>query len=119
MLVTGASRGIGRAIALALGEAGAAVTLVARDAQKLEEAAADVRKRGGRALAVALDVTAPDAGERAVKAAVEARTLAIRSTSMLTRQPSSSSRLPKPDALFTSTSMPSTSRSATDVSIAS
>lgn len=54
-LVTGASRGIGRAIALGLAEAGADVALVARGASPLEEAAAAVRAFGRRALALAGD----------------------------------------------------------------
>lgn len=66
-LVTGASRGIGRAIAIAFAEAGADVALLARDETKLAEVAEEVQKAGGRALVVAADVT--DAG--AVKEAVE------------------------------------------------
>jgi 3-oxoacyl-[acyl-carrier protein] reductase len=55
-LVTGASRGIGRACALALAEAGARVVLAARDTAKLEEAAAQIREAGGQAHVVALDL---------------------------------------------------------------
>jgi len=61
-LVTGASRGIGAAIALALAEAGAAVALNYRkraaEAARLAEA---ITKRGGRALAVGADVSHGDA----------------------------------------------------------
>ncbi len=56
-IVTGASRGIGRASAIALAEAGANVVLAARRPDVLEEAAAEVRARGRRALVVATDVT--------------------------------------------------------------
>ncbi len=49
-LVTGASRGIGRAIALALAEAGADVALAARNADDLESAAREIRALGRRAL---------------------------------------------------------------------
>jgi NAD(P)-dependent dehydrogenase (short-subunit alcohol dehydrogenase family) len=56
-LVTGAGRGIGLAAAAALAEAGAEVTLVARSAPELEEAAEAIRAAGGRADALALDVT--------------------------------------------------------------
>jgi 3-oxoacyl-[acyl-carrier protein] reductase len=55
-LVTGASRGIGRAIARELATQGATVLLGARDAAKLEEAVAEIRAAGGQAEAVALDI---------------------------------------------------------------
>ena len=55
-LVTGASRGIGRATALALAEAGADVVLAARREADLEAVAAAVRERGRRALVVPTDV---------------------------------------------------------------
>jgi NAD(P)-dependent dehydrogenase (short-subunit alcohol dehydrogenase family) len=56
-LVTGTSRGLGRAIALALGGAGAAVGCAARSVEQAEATAAAIRKAGGRALACTLDVT--------------------------------------------------------------
>ncbi len=56
-LVTGASSGIGLAAAAALAQAGAGVTLVARRAGGLEEAAQAIRAAGGQAEAVALDIT--------------------------------------------------------------
>ena len=56
-LVTGAGRGIGLAAAAALAEAGAAVTLAARSAGEIEDAAAAIRASGGSAEALALDVT--------------------------------------------------------------
>ncbi|WP_135468104.1 SDR family NAD(P)-dependent oxidoreductase [Crenalkalicoccus roseus] len=56
-LVTGAGRGIGLAAAAALAGAGAAVTLVARSTAEVEQAAAAIRAAGGRAEALALDVT--------------------------------------------------------------
>lgn len=71
-LVTGAGRGIGRAIALALGREGAHVTLVARTRSEIESAAAEIVAAGGRAHAFAADLTAPSAGQAAVDAAVEA-----------------------------------------------
>ena len=55
-LVTGASRGIGRAIAALLAARGATVFLGARDASRLAEAVAEIEKGGGRGRAVALDV---------------------------------------------------------------
>jgi 3-oxoacyl-[acyl-carrier protein] reductase len=57
-LVTGASRGIGRAIAKALAAEGAMVVLAARDAAKLAEGVAEIQAKGGRAEALALDVAA-------------------------------------------------------------
>ncbi len=58
-LVTGASRGIGRAVALALSEVGAAVTVTARSASDLETLVAEITAAGGRALAVPCDLTDP------------------------------------------------------------
>ena len=55
-LVTGASSGIGREIARALSEAGASVVLLARRAQELEEARAEVEAEGGRAATLAADL---------------------------------------------------------------
>lgn len=55
-VVTGASRGIGRAVAVALAEAGADVALAARHVADLEDTARLVRKTGRRALAVSTDV---------------------------------------------------------------
>jgi NAD(P)-dependent dehydrogenase (short-subunit alcohol dehydrogenase family) len=57
-IVTGASRGLGRAMAVALAEAGADVALAARTRTDLEETARLVAATGRRALAVATDVTA-------------------------------------------------------------
>jgi 3-oxoacyl-[acyl-carrier protein] reductase len=65
-LVTGASRGIGRAIARALAAEGATVVLGARDPIRLAEAVAEIAGEGGRAEAVSLDV----ADRASVEAAV-------------------------------------------------
>ena len=48
--MTGASRGIGKACALALADAGARVALAARQRDKLEEVAAEIRRRGKKPL---------------------------------------------------------------------
>ena len=60
-VVTGASRGIGRAIALRLAGAGAEVALWARDAEALREVAAEIDSAGGRAQATVVDVTNSEA----------------------------------------------------------
>ena len=67
-IVTGASRGIGRAIAELLAAEGASVALVSRSADALAEVADGIRSRGGAALAVAADVTAPEAAEQIAEA---------------------------------------------------
>jgi 3-oxoacyl-[acyl-carrier protein] reductase len=58
--VTGASRGIGKACVHALSAAGNKVVLAARQVEKLEEVAADVRAAGGDAFVVAIDLASPD-----------------------------------------------------------
>jgi 3-oxoacyl-[acyl-carrier protein] reductase len=67
-LVTGASQGIGRAISLALSQAGAKVGAAARNAEKLASLVAEIEAAGGEALAVPMDVA--DAAQ--VKAAFQA-----------------------------------------------
>lgn len=56
-IVTGASRGIGREIVLALAEAGAPVGLIARDRERIERLAAEVNNAGGTAAWFPADVT--------------------------------------------------------------
>jgi 3-oxoacyl-[acyl-carrier protein] reductase len=58
--VTGASRGIGRACALALSAAGARVVLAARQLEKLEQVADEIRAAGGDPFVSAIDMSAPD-----------------------------------------------------------
>jgi 2-deoxy-D-gluconate 3-dehydrogenase len=71
-MVTGASRGLGRAMALALAEAGADVALVARSRAALEETAALVIGLGRRALALPADVAVEAQVDAAVARAVDA-----------------------------------------------
>lgn len=66
-IVTGGSRGIGRATVLALADAGASVVLAARDDRALEAAAAEARERGGPALVVQTDVASADDRRRLVE----------------------------------------------------
>ena len=76
-IVTGAGRGIGRAIALAFGRAGAAVIVVARstgDASRpgtIDHVAAEIVGAGGAARAVAADVTDPDQVRALVETTLE------------------------------------------------
>jgi 7-alpha-hydroxysteroid dehydrogenase len=67
-IVTGASAGIGRGSATALAEAGAAVVLAARTKAKLDDAVAEIRTAGGKALAVVTDVNEVEQLERLVAA---------------------------------------------------
>jgi NAD(P)-dependent dehydrogenase (short-subunit alcohol dehydrogenase family) len=69
--VTGASRGIGRSIAVALAGAGADVALVARSESGLAETAADITALGRKAVVLPADVTSKDAVEAAVAAAID------------------------------------------------
>jgi len=59
-IVTGGGRGIGKAIALVLAEAGADVTVAARTAEQVEQTAAEIRQLGRKALAMPMDVTNED-----------------------------------------------------------
>lgn len=72
-LVTGASSGLGRHFALTLAAAGAKVAIAARRTDRLEALAAEIRKAGGVAEPVALDVTDP----AAVTAAFDKATAAL------------------------------------------
>ena len=71
VIVTGASRGLGAAVARWLGQVGAAVIVVARSEKDLESVARDVEDAGGSALVVGADVSDPDACSRAVSRTLE------------------------------------------------
>jgi NAD(P)-dependent dehydrogenase (short-subunit alcohol dehydrogenase family) len=71
-LVTGAGRGIGRAVALALAKAGARVTAVARTSSDLESLAGEIRAAGGTVLVQTGDVQQRSLSDGAVAAAVAA-----------------------------------------------
>jgi NAD(P)-dependent dehydrogenase (short-subunit alcohol dehydrogenase family) len=70
--VTGASRGIGRSVAVSLAEAGADVALIGRDTAALEETMAGVKAHGRRALALKTDVTSADSIQSAVDQTIKA-----------------------------------------------
>lgn len=67
-LITGASRGIGRGIALELAAAGCTVMLTARDSAALKQVSDDVRKAGGQAEIVVADLLEPCSAEQVAKA---------------------------------------------------
>ena len=70
-VVTGASQGIGRATALRLARDFSVIVLVARNKDKLEVAAADVRSAGAEAMVYALDLREPQSAEKVVKGTLE------------------------------------------------
>ncbi len=69
-IVTGASRGIGKAIATRLAAEGAHVVLCARDGSLLEQAVTEIERDGGRASALAVDLREIDGPKRAVDFAI-------------------------------------------------
>ena len=71
-IVTGASRGIGRAIALRLAQDGATLVLAARTEPDLIKVASEIRTNGGKATCVAKDLRVPDAPASLVRAALDA-----------------------------------------------
>ena len=70
-VITGAGRGIGRAIALAYAREGAKLALAARSESELQEAVSAASELGAEAIAVPTDVTNPQDAERLVRRAVE------------------------------------------------
>jgi short-subunit dehydrogenase len=67
VVITGASAGVGRATAHACAAQGAQIGLIARGTQGLQAASAEVEQKGGKALALPLDVADPDAIEAAAE----------------------------------------------------
>jgi len=89
-VITGASRGIGRAIALRLAEAGAEVALWARDVRSLQQVADEVTALGARAQATACDVADPAAVLRAaehVRATLAPVTIVVNNAGTVVRKP--------------------------------
>ena len=72
MIVTGASSGIGRSLAIAAAARGYAVLAVGRDAARLEQTAQTIRSAAGRCETLRTDVTAADAPQRIVDTALKA-----------------------------------------------
>ena len=69
-IVTGSGRGLGRAIAKGLAEAGASVVTTSRTAAEADSAAAEIKAAGGKALGITTDVSDPAACEALVQRAV-------------------------------------------------
>ena len=70
-IVTGAGRGLGKSMALALAEAGADVAVMARSEDQLEQTVAEINRLGRRGLPVQLDITQQESIEAAVARVVE------------------------------------------------
>ncbi|NND99798.1 MAG: 3-oxoacyl-[acyl-carrier-protein] reductase [Pirellulaceae bacterium] len=70
-IVTGASQGLGKSVAIALAQNGATVLCVARNAEKLASTVSDIEAAGGKAEAVACDVTDREAAAAAINSAKE------------------------------------------------
>ncbi|UCB46397.1 MAG: SDR family oxidoreductase [Spirochaetota bacterium] len=66
-LVTGAGRGIGKAIALVMAEAGADVALIARTKEQLEQTAEEIRRLGRKTLVLPTDISQGEQVNRAVE----------------------------------------------------
>ena len=92
-LVTGASRGIGRAATLALAQAGAHVVAVARTVGGLEELDDDIRKQGGSATLVPLDLKDVAGIDRMGQWMMKAR---LQAQKQLDEQKAASTRTPPP-----------------------
>jgi len=70
-IVTGGGRGIGRAIALGLAQSGASVVVTSRTQKEIEGVAEEIRKTGGKALAIVTDLTVNEQLENLVNVTVK------------------------------------------------
>jgi NAD(P)-dependent dehydrogenase (short-subunit alcohol dehydrogenase family) len=86
-IVTGAGRGLGRASALELARAGATVVLASRTESDLDALAGEIRDTGGRALAIATDVSGEQDVARIVSAAEREGDLRVLVTAAGTNRP--------------------------------
>lgn len=71
-IVTGGSKGLGRAIAIGMGQVGAKVVVVSRTKRLIEETANEITSRGGKAIAIPVDVRSEDDIRNAVKGTMDA-----------------------------------------------
>ena len=69
ILITGAGSGLGKALAIAAGQAGAKVICAGRRKDRIQQTAEEVTKAGGVGTAVEMDVTDPKSVEKRVKQA--------------------------------------------------
>ena len=65
-IMTGAGKGLGRAMAIALAEAGADVVVTSRTMEELESLAAEIRSLDRKALPIQADILEPDSGENVI-----------------------------------------------------
>src|SRR5205085_2305890 len=89
-LITGASKGLGKAMALALGGAGAKLALVSRNREQLNAVAGEVRKAGGEAHVFVADVTREDqvmALEKEIAGALGGLSILINNAGINIRKP--------------------------------
>jgi NAD(P)-dependent dehydrogenase (short-subunit alcohol dehydrogenase family) len=93
-LITGASRGIGRACAVALAQAGHRVVLAARDLAKLEEAAVEIRSAGGEAFVAEMDLGSSES----IKAAIARAAKEFGGIDILVNAVGGSTVIPRPSA---------------------
>ena len=70
-MITGAGQGIGRALAHALGEAGAAVAIIDRDSEPAESVAQELTKKGIESMALTADVTEADQIQKAIDTIID------------------------------------------------
>ena len=97
-LVTGASRGIGRACALALAESGARVAVAARNVEQLESLAAEIRSRSREAYVVPMDLAEPESIKNALaKTAADFGPIAILVNNAGLTKDGLAMRMKKPD----------------------
>lgn len=70
IILTGASAGIGRSLAISLAQLGANIVLAARHSDALDETVAACQEQGGKAIAIPTDVTRPEQCQRLVEGAI-------------------------------------------------
>ena len=70
-IITGASQGIGRTMAIVFGESGANVICVARSEDKIKELSSEIENKGGRAIPIACDIGDGDAFSNTIKSVVD------------------------------------------------
>lgn len=108
VVVTGSSRGIGKAVAAALGSAGASVVINGRAEDELAAAKAELARQGFEVLAVPGNVTRPDGPERLVAAAAERFGAVTHVVNMVAVNPYMGPLLDMPEVPFSKTMLSNT-----------